>query len=164
MSGLSSRGATPLRPLAVAVLLTCLTMVGGMLSGIPAGVAREVQPIDPGQARWLHPPTMPGVSGAWLLGDEAEEGLYQFRVRLEPGARIPPHTHPDTRNTTVLSGTLWVGFGESVDEDAMFPVPAGSLYVAPANRPHYLWARDGAVEYQENGLGPSATLPLTHQH
>ncbi len=123
-------------------------------------LAESPKPIDPDQAAWSAPLGLPGVSGAWLLGSQDAEGTYQYRVRLEPGARIPPHTHPDTRNSTVLKGTLWVGFGESFDEDAMVAIPEGSLYLAPADTPHFLWARDGAVEYQENGVGPSGTQIL----
>ena len=40
------------------------------------------------------------------------------------------------------------------------PVPAGALYVAPANVPHSLWARDGDVIYQEAGVGPTANTIL----
>tara|TARA_R110002110_G_scaffold415745_1_gene654744 strand:+ start:54608 stop:55042 length:435 start_codon:yes stop_codon:yes gene_type:complete len=122
--------------------------------------AESPKPIHPDQAAWSAPLGLGGVGGAWLLGSQEDEGIYQYRVRLEPGARIPPHIHPDTRNSTVLKGTLWVGFGESFDEDAMVAVPEGGLYLAPAGTPHYLWARDGAVEYQENGVGPSGTRVL----
>ncbi|MDO8863080.1 cupin domain-containing protein [Haliea sp. E1-2-M8] len=122
--------------------------------------AETPEPLHPEQAGWSAPLGLAGVAGAWLLGNQADEGIYQYRVRLEPGARIPPHTHPDTRNSTVLKGTLWVGFGESFDEGALVAVPEGSLYLAPAGTPHFLWARDGAVEYQESGVGPSGTRVL----
>ncbi|MCB1917949.1 MAG: cupin domain-containing protein [Rhodocyclaceae bacterium] len=117
-------------------------------------------PVLPASFAWGQPPGLPGVRGAWVLGAEKHEGLYAFRVELAAGARLPPHTHPDTRYSTVLSGTLYVGFGERVDEAAMVAVPAGAVYVAPAGQPHYLYARDGAVVYQEGGLGPTATIPL----
>jgi quercetin dioxygenase-like cupin family protein len=83
-----------------------------------------------------------------------------FRVRLAQGGKIPVHTHPDTRNSTVLSGTLYVGFGDTADETRVVAVPTGAVYVAPANVPHYLWARDGDVVYQEGGVGPTATVPV----
>ena len=79
---------------------------------------------------------------------------------LAKNAKLPVHTHPDTRHTTVLSGTLYVGFGDVFDESRMAAVPAGGLYVAPAKVPHYLWAKDGDVSYQEVGVGPTATVPL----
>ncbi|HEY8386118.1 MAG TPA: cupin domain-containing protein [Porticoccaceae bacterium] len=138
------RSVTPAWLLALATLLLVAPLQAGKL-------------IDPETATWLNPPALPGVTGSWLIGGENDKGLYQFRVRMQEGARIPPHTHPDPRNTTVLSGTLWVGFGDTVNEDRMLPVRAGSIYEVPAKVPHYLWAKEGAVEYQESGVGPSAT-------
>ncbi len=116
-------------------------------------------PISPDDVRWFQAP-MPGVEGAWFLGGEDQSGLYVFRVRLAQGARIPPHIHPDERSSTVLSGTLYVGFGEVFDESRVVAIPAGSMYVVPARVPHYVWAKDGAATYQESGVGPSGTTPL----
>ena len=107
--------------------------------------------------KWLSPPNLPGVQGAWFVGAQDKPGPYLFRVRLAAGARIPPHTHPDERSTTVMSGTILVGFGATFDEAPMVAVPAGSVYVAPAGQPHYIWARDGEATYQESGIGPSGT-------
>ena len=75
--------------------------------------------------------------------------------------RIAPHTHPDERNSTVLSGTLYVGFGAVFDASKVVAVPAGAVYAAPANVAHYVWAKDGDVTYQEVGIGPTATTPFT---
>jgi quercetin dioxygenase-like cupin family protein len=83
-----------------------------------------------------------------------------IRMKLAAGARIPPHTHPDPRSSTVLAGTIWVGFGETFDEAALVAVPAGAVYVAPAGVPHYVWAKDGEAIYQESGVGPTATTPV----
>ncbi|MET0217402.1 MAG: cupin domain-containing protein [Burkholderiales bacterium] len=117
-------------------------------------------PITPDDVRWVRAPMAPGIEGAWFLGGEDQRGLYVFRVRLAAGARIPPHTHPDERSTTVLSGTIYIGFGETFDESRAVAIPAGSMYVAPAGVPHYVWARDGEAAYQESGIGPSGTTLL----
>lgn len=79
-------------------------------------------------------------------------------LTLQQGGKIPVHTHPDTRYSTVLSGTLYVGFGETFDESTLVVVPTGAVYVAPAGVKHYLYAKDGDVEYQEGGVGPTATV------
>lgn len=100
---------------------------------------------------------MSGIQGAWVLGAEQNQGLYIFRVKLEFGASIPPHTHPDERNTTVLTGSISVGIGEKFDETKVVAIPAGAVYIAPANVPHYVWAKDGEAVYQEAGIGPTAT-------
>ena len=115
-------------------------------------------PISPESLPWTSPPNVPGLRAAWVLGAEQKPGVYLLRVHLAPGTRIPPHTHPDERNTTVLIGTINVGFGETVDESRMVVVPAGAVYVTPAHVPHYIWAKDGEALYQESGIGPTATV------
>lgn len=115
------------------------------------------QAIIPEQAAWVEPPALPGLQAAWLIGTEAGPGPYALRLRLAQGGRIGVHVHPDDRITTVLSGTLYVGFGTIFDETRVQPIPAGAVYLAPADQPHYVWARDGDVEYQESGFAPTAT-------
>lgn len=122
------------------------------LAQVPA-----VKPILPEALTWTSPPTIPGLKGAWLLGSEREPGMYVQRVVLAKGSRIPPHTHPDTRYSTILSGTLYVAFGEKPADVDFVAVPEGGVYVAPAGQVHTLWARDGEVVYQEAGNGPTAT-------
>lgn len=131
-----------------------------MLAALCAGLAHAQQTprlIDPAQAAWFTPPPLPALKAAWLAGSEAGAGPYLLRVRLAAGGRIPPHTHPDSRYTTVLSGTLYVGFGDAMDEAQAVAVPAGTVYEAPAGVRHWVWAKDGDVEYQESGVGPTAT-------
>ncbi len=136
-------------------ILWCLA--GALVVGPAAAGPTAPVPILPDTLQWSGPPQIPGLKGAWVLGAERATGCYLLRVKLAPGTRIPPHTHPDERSTTVLVGTIYVGFGESFDEAAMLAVPAGAVYVAPANVPHYIWARDGEAVYQEAGCGPTAT-------
>jgi len=134
------------------VLLGLLAVAVQVLAQAPVP-----KPALPESVKWFSPPTIPGLKAAWLVGGEKESGLYALRVQLAAGTKIPPHTHPDTRYSTVLAGTLYVGFGSTIDESAMVAVPVGAVYVAPAHQPHYLWARDGDVVYQESGSGPTGT-------
>lgn len=121
------------------------------------------QPIIPDTLKWFSPPNNKHLKAAWVLGAENHSGTYALRVELNKGGKIPPHTHPDTRYSTVLSGTLYVGFGESFEESGLIAVPTGGVYVAPANVPHYLFAKDGDVIYQEAGEGPTATVLVKQQ-
>lgn len=120
-------------------------------------------PLLPDVFAWFSPPNNPAVRAAWVIGSESARGAYLLRVTIAQGGKIPAHTHPDERNSTVLSGTLYIGFGDVADESNVVAVPAGAVYVAPANVPHYLWAKDGDVTYQESGLGPTATVPVRPQ-
>ena len=141
-------------------MLAALLVIGSV-SGLAVAHGSDPMPVLPQHLRWFSPPNNAAVRGVWVLGTEEKPGPYLLRVTLAPGGRIPPHTHPDERNSTVLSGTIYVGFGATFDEAKMVAVPAGGVYVAPAKVPHYVWAKDGEAVYQEAGVGPTATVPVT---
>jgi len=122
----------------------------------------SLKPILSDTIRWESSPVAPGLQVAWLLGTADKAGLYAQRVKLASGSKIPPHTHPDERVSTVLSGTIYVGFGENFDEKSVVAIPAGGMYVAPAGSPHYVWAKDGDAIYQESGIGPTGTNIIKH--
>jgi quercetin dioxygenase-like cupin family protein len=143
---------------ATRALLTATVLSAALCAGAEPTAP---QPVLPDSFKWSGPPNNPLLKGAWVIGAEKESGHYALRVTLMKGGKIPAHTHPDTRRSTVLSGTLYVGFGEVDDESKMVAVPAGAVYSAPANVPHYLYAKDGDVIYQENGTGPTATVWVT---
>lgn len=139
--------------------LALVLFAGGLVA---AASAQSDGPkiILPDALGWAGPPQLPALKAAWMLGAEHQPGPYILRVRLAENGLIPPHTHPDERNTTVLSGTIHVGFGASFEPGRVVAVPAGAVYVVPANVPHYIWARDGNAEYQEAGVGATATVML----
>ena len=140
-------------------LLTLLVLSIGFAAQA-AAQSEAPTPILPDALRWQGPPQIPALRATWVLGSERQSGPYVLRVRLAASGLIPPHTHPDQRNTTVLSGTIYVGFGETFDADKVVVIPTGAVYVAPAEVPHYIWAKDGNAEYQEAGVGLTATVML----
>lgn len=78
------------------------------------------------------------VQIAVLYGDPAKPGLYVVRLKLPGGARVMPHTHPEeVRTLTVLSGTLYFGFGEQSDESKLTPYPAGTFFFGASECPSF---------------------------
>jgi quercetin dioxygenase-like cupin family protein len=94
------------------------------------------------------------------MGDPAEAGPYVERVKLPPNAVIPPHTHPDDENITVLSGAFGIGEGEVADHAKGRVLPAGSFYYLPANMAHFAWAGPEGAIVQIHGIGPSGIKML----
>lgn len=136
--------------------IAVMLLAGLMFSTAASAQNDAPEPILPDSIRWEDPPNITKMQAAWVVGAEQEPGPYLLRVRLASGARIPPHTHPDKRISTVLSGVIYVGFGETFDETAVVAVPTGAVYVAPTGVPHYIWAEENAM-YQEVGVGPTGT-------
>jgi quercetin dioxygenase-like cupin family protein len=134
-----------------------LIAAGLALSAVAVAQLQKPEVILPDSLKFSGSPVMPGAESAQIVGDPQKAGPYLQRVKLAKGAKIPPHTHPDERNSTVLSGTIYVGFGEKFDESKVVAIPEGAVYIAPAGVPHYIWAKDGAAVYQEAGNGPTGT-------
>ncbi|MCX6551934.1 MAG: cupin domain-containing protein [Acidobacteria bacterium] len=114
--------------------------------------------VSPGE---LHFALMPnGTYQANVVGDITKPGPYAVRTKLPAGLRLPPHFHPEPRIVLIVSGTLYVGYGDRFDETKMVALPAGSVFTEPSKQSHFTWAKDGEVVLHVTGQGPSATTWL----
>lgn len=99
---------------------------------------------------------------AVLYGDPEKAGFYVVRLKFPAGFKVAPHTHPEgTRTLTVLSGTLYFGFGDTFDEAKVMAYPPGTFFTELPTTPHFVWAKEGDVIVQVAGIGPSGFMP-TH--
>lgn len=112
----------------------------------------------PNQAKFAPAPA-PYPAGAMMAvmsGDPSKAGSeYTARLMLPDGLKIAPHTHGDTENVTVLSGTAMVGVGTTFDTSHMVTLPPGSFVSIPAGTPHYAMAKGDTV-LQVTGIGPAS--------
>ncbi len=114
---------------------------------------QEITELAASQAATPHP----GPKQVVLNGDPGRPGVYTVEVSIPAHTTVPPHTHRDDRAVYVLSGTLYVGYGEKRDESALKALPAGSYYTEPAATPHYTETHDEPVVLLITGEGPSDT-------
>jgi quercetin dioxygenase-like cupin family protein len=114
----------------------------------------------------LQPSATPpaGAAFAALVGSRTRPGFWVERVRFSANFTHQPHSHPDDRTYTVLSGTLYLGFGERVDEARLKAMPPGSFWTEPANVPHFMVTRNEPVVFQITGTGPSGTTFVDPAH
>lgn len=96
-----------------------------------------------------------GLKFAVIDGDPASTGPLTVRLRMPAGYKIAPHWHPTDEHVTVLSGTLSLGMGDTVDKAHSAALSAGGYAVAPANMHHYAWTKTGAT-IQVHMMGPFA--------
>ena len=112
--------------------------------------------IKPGDMKWTDMKGMPaGWKVAALVGDSEKAGPYVERIKIPANASIPPHSHPDTENITVIAGTFGIGTGDKFDKTKGTVLSAGSFYMLPANTLHYAWSGPQGVTLQIHGVGPS---------
>lgn len=67
---------------------------------------------------------------------------------------LPPQSHPDEREVTVLSGVWFIAYGDTFDAAKLQALPAGSWYTEPADVPLYILTKEPTV-IQVTGVGPS---------
>jgi quercetin dioxygenase-like cupin family protein len=116
----------------------------------------EATAVLPESLKW-NPTPFPDVTVAVVAGNPTASGIYAIFAKYRAGGRSAPHTHPDQRVVTVLSGTYYSGLGAGFDEAKLRPLHSGSVLIVPANTPHYALAKDGETVVQEVGMGPTAT-------
>ena len=96
----------------------------------------------------------PSVRLAVLVGEPTEEGPYTIRVRVPRGVKLMPHTHPEDRLYTVISGVFYIGLGDKFDADRLHAYPPGAVIVLPGNTSHFHWAKSGEYITQVTAIGP----------
>jgi quercetin dioxygenase-like cupin family protein len=94
-----------------------------------------------------------GARIAVLQGDPSKSGVYTIRLRFPAGYKVPPHSHPTDEHVTVLSGTLLVGMGDTVNRAAVQRLTAGGFITAPKDANHFALTRGPAI-VQIHGEGP----------
>jgi quercetin dioxygenase-like cupin family protein len=138
-------------------LATTLVLVASAVGDTSAqSGAKAPVALTAGEMQWSSQGglALPGLEQVSLVGDPGRPGPYTVRLRFPAGYKLAPHTHPDAREVTVLSGTWYTGYGEWYDPGLLKALPAGSFYTEPANVPHFVEVRDSVV-IQVSGVGPS---------
>lgn len=82
---------------------------------------------------------------AVVAGDPGATGPFAFRFRMPDGYWICPHTHPVTARIQVISGSLLVGMGPTLDRAKARTWPAGSEIQLEANMAHFEGTRAETV-------------------
>lgn len=143
------------RTLTVAATLATLVLAVPLARAQEMDAAGPVVHTAPDAMEWMDAPPIlpPGAAMAVIQGDPASEGDYTLRLRVPAGYEFRPHTHPTVENVTIVSGSLHVGMGETMDKEGGTTLATGGFASIPAEAPHYAWATE-PVEVQVHGMGP----------
>ena len=91
---------------------------------------------------------------AVVVGQPSEAAPYVIRVKVPGGVKLMPHTHPEDRVYTIISGVFYIGLGDRFDADELQAYPPGSVVVLPGDTPHFHWAKSGEYVSQVTAIGP----------
>jgi quercetin dioxygenase-like cupin family protein len=117
--------------------------------------AEESQSAPPGGQ--LGTAGVPGTQLRVLSGNPKQAGLYTVMIKLPKNTVIKPHSHPDDRVGTVVSGSFYFGFGDTFDESQLKKLSAGSFYTEPPGAYHFAMTKDDEAVVYVTGTGPTGT-------
>lgn len=101
-----------------------------------------------------------GTEVAVLAGDPTKKGSqYAIRLKLPDGTKFPPHSHGEFEQVTVISGTLLLGLGDTMDMSKGTPLGPGSFLEMPPNVHHWAAAK-GETIIELHGIGPETMVML----
>jgi quercetin dioxygenase-like cupin family protein len=100
---------------------------------------------------------IPGTQLRVLAGNPKQAGLYTVMIKLPKNTLIRPHSHPDNRVGTVVSGNFYFAFGDTFDESQLKKLPPGSFYTEPPGAHHFAMTKDEEAVVYVTGTGPTGT-------
>lgn len=137
--------------IAAAVASAFLVPAALHASHLPSG---DYVMLQPPEFEWKDAPSVgPGVQMSIVEGDLKRPEPFVFRLRLPPGSVLPVHTHPVTERVTVISGTLHLGLGDTLDRSQARALPEGSVAIMEPGVKMYAFTNDETI-IQLNGVGP----------
>lgn len=92
---------------------------------------------------------------AAVFGDSTKPEMYGVVIKWPPHTGSRPHSHPNARYITVLSGTWWVNTGAKYSPDTMVPMKPGAFIVHHPNQIHYDGTKDDPAMIYIVGMGPA---------
>jgi len=99
-------------------------------------------------------PLPPGAKVYLVEGNPKEAAQFTLRVWLPAWYKLPPHRHPVAERTTVLSGTLFSGYGDKMDTLNATRYAAGCFYFNPPGAVHYSFTSGEPTVIQISTIGP----------
>jgi quercetin dioxygenase-like cupin family protein len=126
--------------------ISMLALALGLSAGAALAAGNEHRVVAPDAIEWQPGPDFiePGAELALLAGDPAK-GAFTARLRLPAGYDIHSHYHTGAKYLTVVSGSLYIGFGDELDKSAGQKVPEGSFVKVPPHHRHYEWFEEETV-------------------
>lgn len=147
------------------IVLT-LFLIGSLVGGSAARAQEEKKMeslesgpmhilVTPAELKWADGPASlpPGAKVAVIEGDLKKAEPITFRVKLPADYKIMSHTHPVVEHVTVLSGTFYMGPGETLDPAKAKALTPGSFAVFPTGHTMFAYTKDETV-IQVHTIGP----------
>ena len=109
----------------------------------------------PSELKWAPALSVgPGAEIAVIEGDLKAAAPFTFRLKLPPNFKVGVHTHPVKERVTVISGTFYLGIGDTFDRAKAKAFPAGGVAMLPPGMPMFAYTTQEETIIQVHGTGP----------
>ncbi len=143
------------RSISLMALLFVIGTLGLSSFAQPQPTTPTIVQVTPADVKWMTHPALPvGAQLSVVYGNTTQPELYVMLLKCPANWKNPPHSHPVDQVYTVLSGTVYMGLGESYDPNKLKMFPASSVYVEPLNTPHFTETKEEGAILQLTGVGP----------
>jgi hypothetical protein len=139
-------------------LAACTILLAATLGSAAQIDSKAVELTTPDNIKWVKNAAGTNET-AVLFGDPEKPGPYVIRLRWLPGNMSRPHFHQNDRFFVVISGTWWLGTGETFDPASTVPAPPGTYVIHKAKQVHYDGAKGEPTVIQVWGMGPATSYP-----
>lgn len=137
-----------------------LTALAFAATAAIASAATAPTIVTPDTAKWGPAPGFPGWQMAMITGNPSKAGAYYaYLLKVPDGGKAMPHYHGATETVVVISGTLLVGLGDTMQPAKMKALGPGSIVSVPMGVHHYAMAK-GPTVIEISGIGPDSTTML----
>jgi len=116
--------------------------------------------LSPDNVKWEKMPDGTGRETATLFGDRYKHDMFGLLVRWPPHTRAKAHSHPILRYVMVLSGTLYMGYGDRFDAARLEKRSPNTLVTEPSGVAHFAETREEGATLYFVGIGPDRTDPV----
>lgn len=140
--------------IALALLAAAPTARGADAKQKHAAAKPHAVSINPDEIKFGEaPPDLPkGGQLAVLHGDPSKKGPFAMRFKMPDGYKIPPHWHTQDEQLTIVSGTLVLHMGDTMDAPAHTLQPGGYHFLP--GKSHHAAEANGETVVQIHGMGP----------
>jgi quercetin dioxygenase-like cupin family protein len=95
----------------------------------------------------------PFLEGVWIKILREQGGVLSYLLRLEPGACLPPHRHPQDEECIVIEGSLLVGTRTRIGRGSYHLAHGGALHATIRTETGATIFLRGAVPQADHALG-----------
>ena len=101
------------------------------------------------------PASLPkGAKFAVLEGNPSQSGEFTMRIEVPANYKIAPHWHPAIEHVTVISGSFYMGLGETFDAAKASKMDVGGFAAMAVGTRHFAFTKDEGAIVQLHGMGP----------